>query len=138
MARHALQHFRIKPATIIWILVAVPWVAAAILIVNTRHTTAEPLRQIRPPRITVTPTPVPRAVPAAELSAGTGHDGQDCLVAISGTVYRIPASTQWVDGNHVPANDAVYCGRDLTSQLGDSPHGASVMKSVTLVGPLVP
>ena len=70
------------------------------------------------------------------LSESNGKDGNQCLVAIEGTVYKIEDSVLWKDGEHTPSNNLAYCGQDLTEVLKQSPHGKSKLEQLEKVGTL--
>jgi predicted heme/steroid binding protein len=136
---HLNQPIHLRRSRVVWGLVLLPWLVAGGLALATPRVTAEPLRQLRPAKtFKATPTPVPHNVAAAELSAHDGLDGRTCYVAVSGTVYLMPPSADWKDGQYVTSNGQASCGRDLTAVLGSSPHGAAVLHAKTVVGPLVP
>lgn len=71
------------------------------------------------------------------LAQKNGLNGNDCYVAINGTVYLIKGVAQWAMGVHTTANDpSVACGRDLTQKLKESPHGSRVLQKLPVVGTL--
>ncbi len=76
--------------------------------------------------------PVSKAV----LSESNGKDGNQCLVAIEGVVYKIEDSVLWKDGEHTPSNQLAYCGQDLTEVLKKSPHGKSKLEQLEKIGKL--
>ena len=71
-----------------------------------------------------------------ELSVQNGKESKECWVAVSGTVYDLTGNTEWQNGVHVRSDGEATCGRDLTSVLGGSPHGSSVLSTVPQVGTL--
>lgn len=90
---------------------------------------------------TVLPQPVSMPGPAKTFTADTlkeydGKDGHACYVAVKGTVYEIKDNQYWKDGEHTPSGGRGYCGADMTSVIGQSPHGESVLSSLPKVGTL--
>jgi predicted heme/steroid binding protein len=87
-------------------------------------------------------TPAPKQanpsqlVTLSELSKHTGINGNDCWVAVDGTVYSISGFSQWEMGKHTPSNGKATCGRDLSGVIGESPHGKSVLQLLRVVGTL--
>ncbi len=73
-------------------------------------------------------------VSATQLAAHNGVDGHECWVAVDGTVYAISGFSEWQMGRHLPSNGKASCGRDLSSVIGESPHGKSVLQLLKKVG----
>ena len=71
-----------------------------------------------------------------ELAANNGKDGNKCWVAIDGEVYDASNNPQWQNGEHLPSGGRAQCGQDLTSVIGQSPHGKSVLDKLPKVGTL--
>lgn len=73
----------------------------------------------------------------AELAAFDGKDGNDCYVAVDGVVYNIEDSPYWnSEGEHTMSNDVASCGRDLSEEIKQSPHGKSNLRGFDVVGEL--
>lgn len=77
-----------------------------------------------------------RTITQDELSARDGKVSNDCWVAVSGIVYDLTDNSEWQNGTHTPSGGEATCGRDLTSVLGGSPHGSSVLSNLPQVGTL--
>lgn len=68
-----------------------------------------------------------------ELSQYNGKDGQPAYVAVDGVIYDFSQLPGWKDGEHHDYS----AGNDLTEALKTkSPHGASKLKGVPIVGKL--
>ena len=121
------------------LIIAGVWLGAVVLVMAV-------MNQPRPPQpsgVVWTPsvaTPVPLeslpVISLGELAANDGQNGRKCFAAVKGLVYLIPESSVWRNGDHLPSNGVVYCGRDLTGKFDDSPHGDAVMSSLDIVGKL--
>ncbi|MDF2484424.1 MAG: hypothetical protein K0R46_592 [Herbinix sp.] len=64
------------------------------------------------------------------------YDGQDCnsaYVAVNGVVYDVTNVKEWANGKH---KNGLVAGADLTSAIGDSPHGEKVLKDLPVMGTL--
>lgn len=72
----------------------------------------------------------------AQLAEGKGVDGHDCLVAVSGTVYRISDFSLWQNGKHTSSDGLAYCGADLSSVIDKAPHGRKMLDVLEKIGPL--
>lgn len=70
------------------------------------------------------------------LKQSTGKDGNECLVAVDGTVYKIVDSPLWQNGQHTTSNGLAYCGADLTEAMKQSPHGKAKLELLEKVGTL--
>lgn len=101
-------------------------------------TTTTPVTTITTPATTTT-TPATTAAPAektftvAELAAFNGKNGAKAYVAISGIVYDVTNVKGWNSGSH----NGVTAGKDLTAAFQSSPHNASTLSGLTVVGKLV-
>lgn len=73
-----------------------------------------------------------------ELAKRDGLEGNECWVAVDGTVYSISGFSEWQMGKHIPSNGLATCGRDLSGVIGQSPHGKSVLSLLRKVGVYVP
>lgn len=72
----------------------------------------------------------------SEVATHTGRDGNSCWVAVDDTVYEIGGFVLWADGLHSPSGGRARCGKDLSSVIGQSPHGKSKLKLLKEIGPL--
>lgn len=77
-----------------------------------------------------------KTISSSELAKNNGKNGANCWVAVSGTVYDVTGSRDWVNGEHIPSNGAAKCGLDETSVIGQSPHGTSVLSNLPVIGSL--
>jgi predicted heme/steroid binding protein len=68
-----------------------------------------------------------------ELETYDGQNGNPAYVAIDGIVYDVSDVDAWKNGKH---KNGLTAGADLTSKLGDSPHGAKVLEDLPVVGTL--
>ena len=75
-------------------------------------------------------------ISTSELAQKNGLNGNDCYVAIDGTVYLVKGFASWEMGRHTPADGSVTCGKDLTQALQELPHGAKVLRKLPKVGTL--
>ena len=65
-----------------------------------------------------------------ELQKYDGQNGNPAYVAVNGNVYDVTNVKQWDKAVH----QGHVAGTDLTSVMNDSPHGASVLDGLTIVG----
>jgi predicted heme/steroid binding protein len=68
-----------------------------------------------------------------ELKTYDGQNGNPAYVAVDGIVYDVSDVDAWKDGKH---KNGLTAGADLTSKLGDSPHGSKVLEDLPVVGKL--
>ena len=113
-------------------------VAATATVVATATTT-----QTTAPTTTATSTPVPTVAAVAtslptlnatQLAQYNGQNGNPAYIAVNGNVYDVTDVPQWKNGSHFGRYTA---GVDLTDQLKFSPHGASKLDGVPIVGTYV-
>lgn len=69
----------------------------------------------------------------SQLSTYNGKNGRSAYIAVKGMVYDVTHAPDWHNGNH----HGVQAGQDLTAAIEHSPHGASVLAAVPIVGYLV-
>lgn len=69
----------------------------------------------------------------AELKAYDGKNGNPAYVAVNGIIYDVTHAKNWINGKH---ESGVTAGRDLSTVIGDSPHGTSVLQDLPVVGRL--
>ncbi len=103
---------------------------------NTSSSTPESSSAVSVSPPATSPNTSSTAVTTAQLAKNNGKSGAQCWVAINGTVYDVSNSDEWRNGEHVPSNGQVKCGRDESSSIGASPHGSSVLSSLPTVGTL--
>ena len=86
--------------------------------------------------------PVPTAgtteISRETLAQSDGRNGNQCYVAVDGTVYLIEGKDLWVEGQHLPSGGQAMCGRDLSAVIDKAPHGRSKLPTLTVVGRLAP
>jgi len=85
------------------------------------------------PEVTATATGLP-TFNATELAQYNGQNGNPAYIAVNGNVYDVTDVPQWSNGSHFGRYTA---GVDLTDQLKFSPHGASKLDTVPIVGTYV-
>lgn len=68
-----------------------------------------------------------------ELAQYNGKDGNPAYVAVNGKVYDVTDVPAWRGGSH---QGAVVAGVDATEFISKSPHGASVLNGLKIVGTL--
>ncbi len=68
-----------------------------------------------------------------ELSQYDGKDGNPAYVAVNGKVYDVTDVPAWRGGSH---QGEVVAGIDATAFISRSPHGASVLNGLKVVGKL--
>jgi predicted heme/steroid binding protein len=68
-----------------------------------------------------------------ELAQYDGKDGNPAYVAVNGKVYDVTDVPAWRGGSH---QNAVVAGIDATEYISKSPHGASVLNGLKIVGTL--
>lgn len=64
------------------------------------------------------------------LAKFDGKNGRPAYVAIDGEVYDVTGNPHWAEGEH----HGNLAGRDLTVEIGQSPHGKSVLGKLKKVG----
>lgn len=69
-----------------------------------------------------------------ELSEFDGKAGTPIYFAYEGNVYDVTDSFLWKQGRHQVMHDA---GQDLTGQLEEAPHGASLLERLPIIGRLI-
>lgn len=68
-----------------------------------------------------------------QLALRNGQDKPAIWVAYSGFIYDVTSSRLWRNGMHYEH----WAGQDLTEELHDAPHSASVFKKFQIVGKLL-
>ena len=66
-----------------------------------------------------------------ELGRYNGKNGLPAYTAFEGKVYDVSGSFLWKDGNHQVLHDA---GVDLSTAMGQAPHGEEVLERFPVVG----
>ncbi|MCB9262778.1 MAG: cytochrome b5 [Flavobacteriales bacterium] len=67
-----------------------------------------------------------------QLSLRNGTDKPEVWVAYKGLVYDVSKSRLWFTGKHYEH----WAGQDLTDELIDAPHSASVFEKFVAIGKL--
>lgn len=75
-----------------------------------------------------------KVVTASELADANGQKGKPCYVVVDDVVYSISGFALWADGLHSPSGGRARCGKDLSSVIGQSPHGKSKLNLLQRVG----
>lgn len=68
----------------------------------------------------------------SQLALRNGQDKPEVWVAFKGLIYDVSESRLWKNGKHYEH----WAGQDLTSELADAPHTASVFEKFSVVGQL--
>ena len=69
----------------------------------------------------------------SQLALRNGQDRDEIWVAYKGIIYDVSASRLWKNGQHYEH----WAGQDLTSELNDAPHTATVFEKFPVVGSLI-
>jgi len=75
-------------------------------------------------------------ISSADLAKNNGKSGSACWVAVNGKVYNVSSSPKWKNGQHTPSDGRAFCGADMSDVIGQSPHGATVLGGLPVVGTL--
>ena len=68
----------------------------------------------------------------SQLALRNGQDKPEIWVALNGIIYDVTESRLWSNGQHYEH----WAGQDLTHELADAPHTASVFEKFKAVGKL--
>lgn len=68
-----------------------------------------------------------------QLALRNGQDKPSIWVAYLGVIYDVTESRLWLNGKHYEH----WAGQDLTNELKDAPHSASVFEKFLPVGCLI-
>ncbi len=66
-----------------------------------------------------------------ELAKYNGKEGRPAYIAYYGKIYDVTNSFLWKGGIHQVIHNA---GKDLTDELKNAPHGASLLSRVPVIG----
>lgn len=69
----------------------------------------------------------------SQLALRNGQDRDEIWVAYKGIIYDVTASRLWKNGKHYEH----WAGQDLTPELADAPHTATVFEKFQVVGTLI-
>lgn len=69
----------------------------------------------------------------AQLALRNGQDKDEVWVAYKGIIYNVTKSRLWRSGKHYEH----WAGQDLTEELKDAPHSATVFDKFDIIGYLV-
>lgn len=69
----------------------------------------------------------------SQLALRNGQDRDEIWVAYKGVIYDVSASRLWKNGKHYEH----WAGQDLTAELADAPHTATVFEKFQTVGILI-
>lgn len=70
----------------------------------------------------------------SQLALRNGQDKDEVWVAYKGVIYNVTKSRLWRSGKHYEH----WAGQDLTDELKDAPHSATVFDKFDIVGFLEP
>lgn len=68
-----------------------------------------------------------------QLALRNGQDKPEIWVAYLGLIYDVTESRLWRNGKHYEH----WAGQDLTEEIGDAPHTASVFERFEVMGTLI-
>ncbi len=74
-----------------------------------------------------------RVFTLTELAQYNGDNGTTAYIAVNGIVYDVTNASEWENGWH---KDMHLAGTDATAAFADSPHAASFLDSLPIVGTL--
>ncbi|MFN4972297.1 MAG: cytochrome b5 domain-containing protein [Bacteroidota bacterium] len=69
----------------------------------------------------------------SELALRNGQDKPEVWVAYKGIIYNVTKSRLWRNGKHYEH----WAGQDLTEELKDAPHSATVFDKFEPIGKLI-
>lgn len=69
----------------------------------------------------------------SQLALRNGQDRPEVWVAYKGVIYDVTKSRLWRNGKHYEH----WAGQDLTDELKDAPHTATVFDKFDVVGKLI-
>lgn len=72
----------------------------------------------------------------SQLSLRNGQDREEIWVAYEGMIYDVSQSRHWKNGAMPGIHYGHWAGQDLTDELADAPHTASVFRRMEAVGKL--
>ena len=79
------------------------------------------------------PEPPLKEYTRAQLALRNGHDREEIWCAYRGYIYELNKSRLWRNGKHYEH----WAGQDLTTELRDAPHTATVFDKFTIIGKLI-
>lgn len=68
-----------------------------------------------------------------QLTKYNGKNGNAAYVAVDGTIYDVTNAKGWSNGEH---KNGITAGKDLSKEIGNSPHGKDVLKNLPIIGKL--
>jgi predicted heme/steroid binding protein len=74
-----------------------------------------------------------RVFSRSQLALRNGQDKPEVWVAYKGIIYDVTKSRLWRNGKHYEH----WAGQDLTDELKDAPHNATVFDKFDVVGKLI-
>lgn len=66
----------------------------------------------------------------SQLALRNGQDKDEVWVAYKGVIYNVTKSRLWRNGKHYEH----WAGQDLTDELKDAPHSATVFDKFDIIG----
>ena len=104
---------------------------------NTNNNNTNSLSSSNPEIITIAQTvPVTTSVTPPQswtleaLSKFNGMNGNPAYIAVNGTIYDVTNLGAWTNGVH----RGIHAGQDITSFFASSPHSASILKQLPIIG----
>lgn len=65
-----------------------------------------------------------------QLALRNGQDKEEIWIAFKGVIYNVTKSRLWRNGKHYEH----WAGQDLTEELKDAPHSATVFDKFDIIG----
>jgi predicted heme/steroid binding protein len=69
-----------------------------------------------------------------ELRRYNGKNGNPAYIAYRGAIYDLSDSKWFADGEHLGTH---FCGKDLTEELNQAPHGDDFFFDIKKIGKLI-
>ena len=76
---------------------------------------------------------VKQSLTVDQLKKYNGQNGNSAYVAVDGIIYDATNAKNWSNGKH---RNGITAGKDLSKDIGKSPHGKDVLKNLPVVGQL--
>lgn len=106
---------------------------ATILLMAGCSSSKTPVKQTTPQVTTQNSTTVAAKgdLTLEQLKKYDGQNGNPAYVAIDGTIYDVSNVKEWKNGKH---KNGLTAGKDLSVEIGSSPHGKDVLAKLPVVG----
>jgi predicted heme/steroid binding protein len=99
---------------------------------QTPSASAQPTSNPQTPSASAQPTTPAKTWTLAELARYNGMNGNPAYIAVKGVIYDVTSLGSWQGGVH----HGVRAGTDATKAFSGSPHSASLLKGLPVVGKL--